>query len=1038
MTREIDETPVSVAEVDSPIINSPFSEPKLHWKIEHGKNATRVSGRRRASYFYRVPGDAKQPRRSRIELNLFESDIGQEVELDAVNIIRERLREWRSGLHTGVPYDGVTDTTRELLDHWHSDNRLQPLFYAQIEAAETIIFLLEAHKSYKSRVPKIPGDVPKFTSKSENFRSFKRYACKMATGTGKTTVMGMLAAWSILNRVASPHDNRFSDTVLVVCPNVTIRERLKELDLTLGDQSIYRTRQIVPTHRMTQLRQGEVLVTNWHLFARQESNFVNGESYKVVKSGCKVETVVNAGRKDEKTKIVYYESDSAWFRRIRRRLGAGKGRSPHWLIFNDEAHHAYRREHGGIREELESDVDTAKADDKKATVWIEGLDKINKLQGGTRRNGIKMCIDLSATPYYIRGSGNDVGKPFPWIVSDFGLFEAIESGLVKVPQLVARDESGSVEPRYFNIWKWIEDTAYEKDRIRQLGKEVVLRYASAPINLLAADWEERFHEWERLSKKRNRHPVPPVFVIVCRDTTIAKEVYDWVSGGTNVYGRSPILFRNTKEEQVTVRIDSKVLEDIEMGGTKHETRKLRYILETIGKAEWPGRRVPEDWSSIVRHHNDKVLNDIGYASEELIDEEIPPGRDIRCIVSVSMLSEGWDANNVTHIVGLRPFGTQLLCEQVVGRALRRKSYLMDPKTKMFTEEKGRILGVPFELVPFKVSKTKKEPPELDYTYIFSDPDKVKYRITFPIVIGYHPSGGMKTSVDWNLVSRMTIDSADFPSDIELQSLSAPSGFVGSDGVGNKTYLTLDEWRRRLRRQQVAFCLATEICRRCRKTGDLNDTSEHLIFSTLFASSKKFIDEMLVLKGRSKSCDILFVGQYMQKAVDILVQALTIDQDETYHQRPIILPGASGQGSTSNVEFPTPKPTCEAIRCHLNLMVADTKVWEQRAAYLLDRHPGVERWVKNDHLNFRIPYWESQVRRDYFPDFIVVTDTGMQVIVEVKGRETDNSDAKAAAARRWVAAINDLTTYGSWDYVVVTELEKFSSILDNYCSKKSTR
>lgn len=159
----------------------------------------------------------------------------------------------------------------------------------------------------------------------------------------------------------------------------------------------------------------------------------------------------------------------------------------------------------------------------------------------------------------------------------------------------------------------------------------------------------------------------------------------------------PAWFRNAPGQEVTVRIDSKVIEDIEEGGTKDETRRLRFILDTIGKAEWPGRKVPDEWAELVRKHNDKAASEDNDGSLKWIDERIPPGRDVRCIVSVAMLAEGWDANTVTHIVGLRPFGSQLLCEQVVGRALRRKSYALNEETQMFAEETAKVFGVPFEL-----------------------------------------------------------------------------------------------------------------------------------------------------------------------------------------------------------------------------------------------------------------------------------------------------------------------------------------------------
>lgn len=279
----------------------------------------------------------------------------------------------------------------------------------------------------------------------------------------------------------------------------------------------------------------------------------------------------------------------------------------------------------GEEQSLDEDKDQAKKNNREATIWIEGLGCINKLAGGSRKRGINLCVDLSATPFYIQGSGNEVGKPFPWIVSDFGLLDAIESGLVKIPQLPSRDVTGADEAAYFNIWRWVQAKAKEEGYGSNLTPAIVMNYASAPINLLAAEWHQRFQEWESTSKQQHKHPVPPVFIVVCRDTAVAKEVYSWLANGDDSYGVSPPWFKNQPGQEVTVRIDSKVIEDIEEGGTKDETRRLRFILETTGKAEWPGGKIPEDWSELVRKHNEKVASEDNDGSLKWMDERIPAG-----------------------------------------------------------------------------------------------------------------------------------------------------------------------------------------------------------------------------------------------------------------------------------------------------------------------------------------------------------------------------------------------------------------------------
>lgn len=1037
---EQQEPPITVAEVESPIINSPFIEPQCHWQIERGKVPMKAEGRRRASYFYRVPEHSGRGRRSRAQAEMFESERGEEVELEIVNLIRERVKEWREGARSGgVVYDGASSVTKELLDLWRSDERMQRLFFAQIEAAETIIFLSEATEIYRKGIPEIPKDEPGLAAKADGLRAFLRYACKMATGSGKTTVMGMLASWSILNRVAAPRDDRFSDTVLIVCPNVTIRERLQELDPALGDLSLYRTRQLVPPHRMEELRRGEVMIANWHRLAKKETNTVNGDSAKVVKAGEPVEVVKNAGKANETVETKYFESDAAWFKRIRRELGSGKGRSPHWLIFNDEAHHAYRRGDvaEGDEQTLDEDKDLAKKNAREATIWIEGLDRIHKLAGGSRRRGINLCVDLSATPFYIQGSGNEVGKPFPWIVSDFGLLDAIESGLVKIPQLPSRDVSGAEEAAYFNIWRWVQAKAKEDGFGTNVTPQIVMNYASAPINLLATEWHQRFLEWEQFAKAQHKHPVPPVFIVVCRDTAVAREVHSWLATGEGGYGEAPAWFRNEPGQEVTVRIDSKVIEDIEEGGTKDETRRLRFILDTIGKAEWPGRKVPDEWAELVRKHNNKAASDDNDGSLKWIDERIPPGRDVRCIVSVAMLAEGWDANTVTHIVGLRPFGSQLLCEQVVGRALRRKSYALNEETQMFAEETAKVFGVPFELIPFKVSPSGETPPQPDPNHIYSVPEKTEFEITFPVVTGYHQSGQFDVFVDWEQVAKVTIDPMKIPQTVELTPLTTPDGTLAAYGPGEKPVLSLKDWRAMFREQQVAFRLAKEICTRWAADNGAAAVPMQVLFPKVAFAAKRFLAEKLDRKGDSQPCDVLLVGEYMQAAVGALLEAIKKGASTSDAEVAVIPQGAAGRGSTLYVDFHTTKPIYPVTRCHLNAMVADTQKWEQSAAFSLDSHPGVRRWVKNDRLGFFIPYRNRGVPTRYIPDFVVVTDKGLNVIVEIKGQVTDSADAKAKAAVRWVGGVNRLGDYGEWAYLFVTDPGRVAEELNAYTIAKST-
>ena len=522
-------------EVPTPILNSPFKAPEKYWYIAEDQEPEQRDGQRPSIVY--PPRDQTRPWDISSGLLRPSEEYPGGYEMTLVMLVRQRVQAWRD-----AGYPGVTRTTLELLQWWRRDGRAQRLFYAQLEAAETIIFLTEARADFRQGI-EVPRDEPSDDRKANGYAGFIRYACKMATGGGKTTVMGMLAVWSILNKVNDRSDGRVSNVVLVVCPNVTIRNRLRELDPEEGEASLYRTRDLVPPHMMSLLRRGRVLVKNWHEF-EPRSIQASGVSAKVVKAGVPVRTVetIIIGKKTTtargkrylteadfnqqlaaglmnvleeerdkggslaKVKVEatrYIESDTAMVKRV---LGREVGGKQNILVMNDEAHHAYR-----IKREEEKPEDTPFGEDeeevaeeffKEATVWIDGLDRIHKLQG------INFCVDLSATPYFLGRVGQETNKPFPWVVSDFGLIDAIESGLVKIPQLAVRDTTGEEIPGYFNVWKWIVDRLTPAERGGKKGSpkpEAILKYAHHPVAMLAGLWQEMLTDWDEHSDE----PRPP-------------------------------------------------------------------------------------------------------------------------------------------------------------------------------------------------------------------------------------------------------------------------------------------------------------------------------------------------------------------------------------------------------------------------------------------------------------------------------------------------------------------------------------------------
>jgi type III restriction enzyme len=789
---------------------------------------------------------------------------------------------------------------------------------------------------------------------------------------------------------------------------------------------------------MSDLRQGHIIITNWHVLEAQEMNTVGDTSAKVVKRGVPktvlVTKTINGEKKDE-AQIKYFESDTALVDRVLRDV---KGKT-NILVFNDESHHAYRVRQLDNEGELEEEDEFADIEQREATVWVEGLDKINRIRG------INFCLDLSATPFYLE-RGNDPGRPFPWVVSDFGLIDAIESGIVKIPQLPIQDTTGSEIPAYFNVWKWIIEkklTSAEKGGRRgQVKPEAVLKYAQTPIAQLAGLWRQTFYEWQEDSKAGRRSPVPPVFIIVCKNTRLAKVVYEWIAEGKSETASPIEEFRNRDDNEYTVRVDSKVVEEMESGAAKNdESRKLRFVLDTIGKIEWPGGKPPQEYFTLVERLNRKAADEGG----TILDPSIPPGRDVRCIISVSMLTEGWDATTVTHIVGLRPFKSQLLCEQVVGRGLRRSRYdvLNCENVDDIPEEVAKVYGVPFELIPLKTNpKTAEPPPKIHHVKAIS-PQKDALEIRFPRVEGYNFRVKNRISVDWERIPTLSLDPAKIPNEVRVKGLSGDQGgHLSLLGPGRTDEVTLTEWRKTKRLGELEFELARTLTQkyagfdepndiRSSSTGssksDVCDIPAQALFPQALVIVRMFLGKKVKPAGTTDIRD-MFLDPYYGWAVETLVEAIVPDVAEGEMPELPRYETNREPGSTREVDFWTSRIVWECQRSHLNYMVADTEKWEQSTAYYLDRNESVLSFAKNFNMGFAIPYLHNGEKRDYVPDFLVRLQwKGKEVgnlILEVKGHDPLEGTKKAAALR-WVKAVNNDGKYGLWDYRIVhqpTELD----------------
>jgi type III restriction enzyme len=967
--------------LDKPILCNPFLEPDKHWVYDKSGLPHTEDFRRPAGYYWR------DPKVQRGQMTLIEDE--QFVELTYINQIRNEVRAWRKR-----EWRGATTTTRKLLKHWSQPDRERKLFFCQLEAVETVIWLTEVatqnqrqellfYRDEEEHISDRTLDQPvDAVSRERGYQALRRYCCKMATGSGKTVVMAMLAAWSVLNKLQNPRSEKHSDAVLIVCPNLTIKERLQVLRPNHPD-NYYGKFDLIPPGTMRDLmQQGAFHITNWHAFLPESAHVESGKHY----------TVVNKGK----------ESEAAFCERADVLESLRGKRSI--LVFNDEAHHAYRPlpvDEEMLKGRTAEEKATEKQDKEEATVWITGMDRIN---AGV---GILACIDLSATPFYIGGTGHTEGTPLPWIVSDFGLVDAIECGITKIPRVPVLDETGRPEPKYFRLWENILQSLGPGEKAsakRKPKPEAVGREADEALQQLAGLWKETFEEYEKANAQ-----IPPAMIVVCDNTDLAEIVYERISGervedDPEKPGKKRVVFDRGRvfpqylqndpnmpaEQRPSMRIDTRLLNEAEAhldGESKADmAQALRRRVNTVGK---PGE----------------------------------PGQTVRCVVSVGMLTEGWDACNVTHILGLRAFGSQLLCEQVVGRGLRRVNYDdFDPDTGLLREEYVDVYGIPFEVIPFKKRPITHPPaPPKPITWVHALDERRPFEIHFPRVEGIICDVTEGITVDWEAVEPLEIDRSTAPT----QTISRPRvgyqlGGAGVQGVGEIVLQTRAEFYENVRLQEIEYDLAARVTAALAdaKEGKLRHSARHLLFPHVLGIVRHFREEKVLHHGTNpKEIGIL---RYVEMTTQRLVTAIRplersgetrlIPRLERY--RPI--------GSTGEVTFNTTRRCQPTFKSHISHVVLDTDTWEGSAAFHLETSPHVLAYARNDHLDFVIPYEFLGQPRTYIPDFLVKLTDGTTLVLEIKGYEDEEDREKHTAARRWVDAVNNWGELGRWEFAVCRE------------------
>ncbi|MCL4486647.1 MAG: DEAD/DEAH box helicase family protein, partial [Chloroflexi bacterium] len=910
--------------IENPIINSPFAEPTRHFRFsDEGITNDIVDGRRTSSYFVPI---AKPKKKGSAQLP-FDTEWTQDriEENRLVNDIRRRVALWRQG-----GYVGVTPTTARLLAYWTDPTREKRLFFCQIEALETAIYLTEVASKYNDGW--IENKIREANDSSNP--GLPRTAFKMATGSGKTVVMAMLIAWHTLNKRASPQDARFSDTFLIVTPGITIRDRLRVL-LPNDPENYYRQRDIVPAQLQDELGQAKIVITNYHAFQLREK----------VEAGKLTKTILAGGRTDP-----FVETPDQMVRRVCRALGTKKN----IVVINDEAHHCYRRKPDGADDALTSDERAeAKSREEEARIWISGVEAVKA------KIGVKAIYDLSATPFFLRGSGYPEGTLFPWVVSDFSLIDAIEAGIVKVPRVPVADNSMTGDqPTYRDLWLRVREHLPRKGR----KTEAVGGEPKLPVELQGAllslygNYEKYYRLWEQNAEAQARGVTPPVFIVVCNNTNVSKLVFDYIAGWEKQIGEQTTvqagqlpIFRNDDgtgawlQRPNTILVDSQQLESGSAMSDDFKKIASREIDEFKAdyRQRFPGRDADELTDEDLLR---EVMNTVGKAGKL--------GEHVKCVVSVSMLTEGWDANTVTHILGVRAFGTQLLCEQVIGRALRRMSYAAND-AGYFDPEYAEVYGVPFSFIPCSGSPVNPKPGPMP-TRVRALESRLASEITFPRLLGYrYDVTGERLSATFTAASQLALSTHDIPTKTE----NAPI-------VGEKSIHTLDDLKRR-RVNEVAFLLAKLTLERYfRQDGEIraDRPKEHKfdgevkvwLFPQLLAIVKRWMVECVTLKDNTFP-QLLLLVEFAHAAADRIYRSIVASTDGTAALKPILRPYDT-LGSTRFVDFDTMRPVyaTNAGKCHISHVVADTGSWEQKMAETLEAMPEVICYVKNQNLDFTIP------------------------------------------------------------------------------------
>ena len=1036
---------------ENPVLNNPYEEPQYYYDTDMNGNidyATVINGRRPFGY------DVNIVPKKRGEKTFFSQEdfISVDPNAEFINGIRKEVKAWREG-----GYQKASRITKELLDFWFNNKERRAnlrLFFCQREAVETAVWLneiAERDPNTGNYILNLLGE-RRHTVSTDDAYVLPRTAFKMATGTGKTVVMAMLILYNYLNKRTNPMDTHYADHFLLCAPGITIRDRLSVLQLDYSQRSnnfertdYYHQRGLIPPQFEKELGglNASITIVNYQqflprVFSGKHASPLDGKQKWV---GGELVT-----QKDK-------EDYSVMLSRILEKGVKGK----RIVVINDEAHHCYLPKQNKDKSLTEDEKSDLKQENEAAMVWYEGLRQM-KLLGYK----LQQVYDLSATPYYLKGSGYPEYSLFPWVVSDFGLVDAIESGLVKIPFLPAYDNTTDLdEPKLRNIYESIKDklpkrgirAQKKKDKEDHVDTSALAVQAPNLPTLLNTALEQFVKDYEDYDRGLRQayeamgtlYTAPPVLIVVCNNTTVSHEVYRDIAGyqdGVNENGEPRYrkgrfdVFSNydgmglPKEKFPTLLIDSSALDEastrIDEAFKKAYANEIEEFRHEYANQHGAGSADNLTDADILR----EVVNTVGKPGKL--------GGDIKCVVSVSMLTEGWDANTVTHVCGIRAFGSQLLCEQVVGRALRRQSYDLIPYDKLgreidrkdlkrynpenvtykFPPEYARIIGVPFNT--FKGGQTVVTKPQKPKAILRALPERKQMEIRFPVITGYRSDnieGSLKA--DFTGLPKFQLNFNQIPTETVLQTIVN----------GDQKMLKTDY--KDLRDSQVIYYFAHLMIR------EYYTSREHGQQFQKFPDIKQIVEtwynkQLEIIGGDGSPEQKRLVMLWNYKAVLDNINEGIHKANADHEEITAVLNYYNPEGSTIHVYRPTNKTVYPTQKSHVNYVIAEDNSWQQIAAKTLDSMDCVECWVKNTYLGFRIPYTVGDENKEYQPTFIVRVK-GINLIVECEDFDGDKSGNKEAKRHYlkdyWIPAANNLKTYGTWDLLEVRDIDQLEKLIN---------